>query len=357
MRTILRFAAAVCVVVALGLFIYFKEPAPDAPEQDAEKQHDQTEQTSDSKKDFKIAIPETGLDKSDRKEADDLGKRIRSMHATMNHLASEGAFAGKPLNTGPIKQDLEKLNMQLNETKSGCSSCSKDFIQYLDQMQRKTASAMDGSAQALTDLYANMSELDSKLNEAKALADAIPVEQLLQDGQAAATGFTTAEQWIKDAKARLDAQSGDLQIGNPEDLQKKAIEAEKRLQEAKKKAEQAKKLADQAKQGSAEAQKQLQQKAEAAEKEAQRLRNEADQARERLEKAKEQAANTKKDTDAFARQAKQYASQFSKDAAAPEQKAQLKKIQQLSDRVLQNKADRDEKLQELKKAFDALDKE
>ena len=358
MRNSVRFLIAVLAVLAVGLFIYFENPAPDQPKNTAPKAKQEKEKDTESARPkIDVSIPDLKPAQADGTiPVEKLEKSARSMHATMNHVASEGAFDGEALNTGKIKQDLQKMTIQLNETKNACgSTCSKDFSAYLNKMDQLSALSAEGNAQALAELYANISRLDQKLNGAEALADVRSLEDIF-DEKLASDQFKNINQWIKDAQARLDAQTGDLSLGNTASLEEKAKAAEAKLAAARKKAEAAKKRADQLKQAAPAERQAAEKKAKEALKKAEQLQAESEAARQKLAEAKKQAKDAQQDTAEFAKQAKQYADQFKGKDTPADTKAQLDQIQKLADSIAKNGAGQQEQIEALRQAFERLNK-
>ncbi|WLV24026.1 hypothetical protein QR721_10320 [Aciduricibacillus chroicocephali] len=356
MRNIIRFVAAIAAVVAAGLFIYFSNPVKENSA-DTQKESEKADKNN-SKNEFSVELPKVGLDQSNPKEApqlDKLKRQTKSMHATMNHIAAEGAFDGAALNTGNIKEDLDKLNTQVEQTKAGCANCSSDVVKYLDQLQQLIQTALSGDAQALGQLYTNLSEFDKKLNRLNALADVRDLTDLF-DQNKAGPRFKAIDDWINEAQARLDQDTGDLQMNVPADLQKKRADVEAKLKNAKAAKEKADALAKQLKQKNlTEAKrKEIEKKLKAAQMQANQMQQAAEDAQAKWKELQGKAANAKADREAFAKQVKEQASTAIKQTKDKDVKKQLEQINRLSDSMLKDKNKQEKTLDDLKKAFDQL---
>jgi len=355
MRNIIRFVIAILAIVAAGLFIYFNN-STSTEETKSDHKTDKAEKQRPNE--FKVNLPTVDLDSSDPDKAPQLDKmkqQASSMHATINHIATEGAFDGEALNTGKIKSDIQKVNMQLEETKSGCSSCKEDIIQYMTDLQGLSQQALTNDTQALGKLYTNLSEFDKQLNGLEALSDARDLSDLFNKDKAEER-FTAIDDWVKEAKARLDLDSGDLQMLDPEQLKQKAAEAEQKMKAAAKASDKATKLMNQAKQqGLNEAyRKELQKKATKAKADAEALRKEAETAQADWKQMQNDAANTENARKSFAEQAKAQAEEQLKKTKDPDTKKKLDQISKLSDDYLASKQAQQQKLDALQKAFEDI---
>lgn len=355
MRNIIRFVIAIIAIVAAGLFIYFNNPTT-TKEATKDPKADKTEERAPNE--FKVDLPTVDLDSNDPDKGPQLDKikqQARSMHATINHVAAEGAFDGEALNKGEIESDIAKVNRQLEATRSGCSSCTEDVIRYLTDLQGLSQQALTNDTQALGKLYTNLSEFDKQLNGLAALSDARDLSDLFNKDKAGPR-FAAMDDWVKEAKARLDLDSGDLQMLDSEQLKKKAAETEQKLKAATAASDKANKLLEQAKQkGLNEAyRKELQKKAAKAKADAEALRKEAEGSKTNLEQLQKQAADTAEARRSFAEQAKAQAEAQLKKTKDPDTKKKLDRISKLSDDYLNNKQAQQQKLEALQKAFDEI---
>lgn len=227
--TLIRLGLAIMLIIATGLVIYYVNPT---------EKHDAKNTKNDEiekKSDFVISIPEIKRN-NDSSDLKNMKQKAQDIHQQMNDIADQDGFNGASLEDKDISKQLKEVNRKLDSIKREKNN-TPEFNAHIEHMQELVEASLNGSARSMATLYGYVSGLDKKLNDTKALVDAIEISDYLTDIKNDSS-LKEVKQWIE--KVNQEVNAGKLNEINLKDYdavsKEKREEAEKYLKDTKEQA-------------------------------------------------------------------------------------------------------------------------